>query len=80
MAHHLDGLSFQAQFRGASIQVSTEGASITVAVLPNGQGRPIRVGVGRDVRELRAGERCSFQASRAKAGGGQGQPEDLRRI
>jgi trehalose/maltose hydrolase-like predicted phosphorylase len=69
LAHHLDGLSFQAQFRGVPIRVSIEGASLTVAMLPEGQRRSIRVGVGREVRELRAGQDCSFETSRATASG-----------
>ena len=80
LAHHLDGLSFQAQFRGSSIQVRVDGGSITVAVLPGEQGRPTRVGVGRDVRELRAGQRYSFESSRATTSSGQEPPDDLRRL
>jgi trehalose/maltose hydrolase-like predicted phosphorylase len=80
LAHHLNGLSFQAQFRGASIRVSIDGASITIAVLGEGQGGPVRVGVGRDVRELRAGQRCSFELSRTTASREEEQPNDLRRF
>jgi trehalose/maltose hydrolase-like predicted phosphorylase len=67
LTHHLDGLSFQAQFRGVPIQVSLDGARITVVVLPDGQGRPIRVGVGSEVHELWADQRCSFELGTAMA-------------
>ena len=48
------------QFRGTPIRVTVEGGELTVVALADGFTRPIRVGVGDEVRELDAGERCTF--------------------
>jgi trehalose/maltose hydrolase-like predicted phosphorylase len=56
----LDCLSLPMQFRGTSIRVRIEGSELTVEVPADGFSLPVRVGVGDDVRELRAGDRCKF--------------------
>ena len=48
------------RFRRTPIEVSLEGPKLTVAVQED--GRPIKVGVGDEVRELRAGEEHTFGA------------------
>ena len=64
----LDGLSLPMQFRGTAIRAGIEGSELTVAALADGFILPVRVGVGDDVRELSAGERCTF-TSAARTGG-----------
>jgi trehalose/maltose hydrolase-like predicted phosphorylase len=59
---NLDGLSFAMRFRRTPIEVSLEGRRLTVAVHDAGLGHPIKVGVGDEVRELRAGEEHTFGA------------------
>ena len=57
----LDGLSFSMQFRGTPIRVTLAEGKLTLAAHREGVRRPIRVGVGDEVRELRAGDRCTFE-------------------
>jgi len=52
----LDGLTFPMQFRRTSIRVSIAGDELTVHALAEGFGRPIRIGIGDEIRELAAGE------------------------
>jgi trehalose/maltose hydrolase-like predicted phosphorylase len=54
-----DGLSFPMQMRGTPIRVTVGNGELTV-VITGGFSRAIRVGIGDDVRELGAGERCTF--------------------
>jgi trehalose/maltose hydrolase-like predicted phosphorylase len=56
----LDGLSLLMQFHGTPIRVGIEGSELTVEALTEGFSEPVRIGVGDDVRELTAGERCKF--------------------
>jgi trehalose/maltose hydrolase-like predicted phosphorylase len=56
----LDGLSLPMQFRGTPITVTLEGTELTVIALADGFSLPVRVGVGDEVRELAAGERCTL--------------------
>jgi trehalose/maltose hydrolase-like predicted phosphorylase len=56
----LDGLSFPMRFRGTPIEVALEGGKLTVAAQTDGLGQSIKVGVGDEVREIRAGERHTF--------------------
>jgi trehalose/maltose hydrolase-like predicted phosphorylase len=56
----LDGLSLPMQYRGTPIRVSIAGSELTVEALADGFSLAVRVGVGDEVRELSAGERCSF--------------------
>jgi trehalose/maltose hydrolase-like predicted phosphorylase len=52
----LDGLTFPMQFHGTSIRVSISGNELTVRTLAEGFSRPVRIGIGEEVRELAAGE------------------------
>jgi len=56
LTDRLDGLSFPMQFRGTSIRVSISGDELTVTALAEGFTRPVRIGIGAEVRELAAGE------------------------
>ena len=60
LTDRLEGLSFPMQFRGTPLRVSLTRGELTVAAESEGSSRPVRVGVGDDVRELCAGDRCSF--------------------
>ncbi len=60
LRERLDGLSLLIQFRGTPIRVLVEGDELTVEVLTEGFSQPVRIGVGEDVCELAAGERCTF--------------------
>ena len=48
------------QFRGTPIRVTLADGELTVVAHTDGFSRPIRVAVGDDVRELRAGDRHTF--------------------
>jgi trehalose/maltose hydrolase-like predicted phosphorylase len=56
----LDGLSFPMQVRGTPIRVTVSKCELTV-VITGGFSRALKVGIGDDVRELGAGERCTFK-------------------
>jgi trehalose/maltose hydrolase-like predicted phosphorylase len=60
LTDRLDGLSFPMQFRGTPIRVTLADGGLTVAVHTEGFSRPIRVAVGDEVRELRAGDHHTF--------------------
>jgi hypothetical protein len=56
------------QFRGTPIKVTVEGGKLTVLVLPDGFSAPVKVGLGDEVRELSAGDSCTFSiAARTSA-------------
>jgi trehalose/maltose hydrolase-like predicted phosphorylase len=55
LTDRLDGLTFPMQFRGTSIRVSISGDELTVHTLAEGFRRPVRIGIGDEVRELAAG-------------------------
>ena len=57
---HLDGLSFPMHFRGMPLEITLEGSKLTVAAQTDGFNRPIKVGAGDDLRELKAGESYTF--------------------
>jgi trehalose/maltose hydrolase-like predicted phosphorylase len=59
LTDRLDGLSFPMQVHGTPIRVSLTADELTV-VITGGFSRAIRIGIGDDVRELGAGERCTF--------------------
>lgn len=61
LTKQLVGLSFAMQFRGTPILVTFAEDRLTVAVHREGGSPPIRVAVRDDVRELRAGDRCTFE-------------------
>ncbi|HKS49122.1 MAG TPA: trehalose-phosphatase [Amycolatopsis sp.] len=56
----LSGLVFSMQFRASSLRISITGDELTVLAHPEGFRGPLRVGVGDEVREIEAGQRCVF--------------------
>ena len=56
LTDRLDGLTFPMQFRGTWIRVSISGDELTVHTLAEGFSRPVRIGIGDEVRELTAGQ------------------------
>ena len=64
LADRLEGLSFAMQFRRTTIRVTLENGELTVVADAEGFSRPVRVGVGDDVRELCAGDRWTFPLGR----------------
>jgi len=64
LSDRLEGLSFAMQFRGTPIRVTLRHAELTVAADAEGFSRPVRVGVGEQVRELHAGERWTVAFGR----------------
>ncbi len=62
----LEGLSFSMQFQSTPIQVTLAENKLTLAAHPEGFSRPIRVAVGDDVRELRPGDRTTFELRSAR--------------
>ena len=60
LTHRLDGLSFPMQFRGTPIRVTLKDGGLTVVAHTKGFSRSIRVAVGDEVRELRAGDHHTF--------------------
>ncbi len=60
LTDRLKGLSFPMQFRGTPIRVTLADGGLTIAVPAEGLSRPIRVAVGDEVRELRAGDQHTF--------------------
>ncbi len=57
LTDRLDGLTFPMQFHGTWIRVSISGDELTVHTLAEGFSRPVRIGIGEEVRELAAGEK-----------------------
>jgi trehalose/maltose hydrolase-like predicted phosphorylase len=64
LADRLDGLSFAMQFRRTPIRVTLASGELTVVADAEGFSRPVRVGVGDEVRELCAGDRWVFPLGR----------------
>ena len=64
LADRLEGLSFAMQFRQTPIRVTLASGELTVVADAEGFSRPVRVGVGDDVRELCAGGRWTFRLDR----------------
>jgi alpha,alpha-trehalase len=60
LAGPLDRLSFSMQFRGTPIMVTFADGQLTLAVHPEGESPSIKVAVRDQVRELKAGDRCTF--------------------
>jgi trehalose/maltose hydrolase-like predicted phosphorylase len=56
LTDRLDGLTFPMQFRGTWIRISISGDELTVHTLAEGFSRPVRIGIGDEVRELAAGQ------------------------
>jgi trehalose/maltose hydrolase-like predicted phosphorylase len=67
LTDRLNGLTFSMQFRGTPIHVSLADGELTITAHSEGFSRPIRVGVGQELRDLCAGERCSFTLAEAMA-------------
>jgi trehalose/maltose hydrolase-like predicted phosphorylase len=68
LTERLDGLSFPMQFRGTPTRVTLADGGLTVAVHAEGFSRPIRVAVGDEVRELRAGDQHTFALKATTSG------------
>jgi trehalose/maltose hydrolase-like predicted phosphorylase len=67
LLEHLEGLTFDMQFRGTPFTVRLADGQLTITAHTEGFRRPIRVGVGDDVRELAPGERHAFPLAGAPA-------------
>jgi trehalose/maltose hydrolase-like predicted phosphorylase len=57
----IESVSFSMQFQRAPIQVTLADRRLTLAAHPEGASRPVRVGVGDQVRELCPGDRFTFE-------------------
>jgi trehalose/maltose hydrolase-like predicted phosphorylase len=57
----IDGVSFSMQFRRTPLLVTLAGHQLTVAAHPEGVNRPIKVGVGDQVRDFRPGDHYTFE-------------------
>jgi trehalose/maltose hydrolase-like predicted phosphorylase len=57
---NLHGLSFPMRFRGTPLEIALEGGKLTVAAQTHGFNQSIKVGVGDEVREIKAGEHYTF--------------------
>jgi alpha,alpha-trehalase len=66
LTDRLDGLTFPMQFRGTAIRVGISGDELTVHVLAEGFTRPVRIGIGNEVRELAAGEKWTAPLRRQR--------------
>jgi trehalose/maltose hydrolase-like predicted phosphorylase len=73
----LNGLSFPMQVHGTPIRVTIRDGELTV-VITGGFSRAIRVGIGDDVREVGAGQRCTFSLAPPEAPAPVGQGSDSR--
>ena len=56
----LDGMSLSMQFRGVPLQLSLKDGELSVAAERDGVSRPVKVGLGDEVRELCAGDSATF--------------------
>jgi trehalose/maltose hydrolase-like predicted phosphorylase len=57
----IDGLSFSMQFRRTPLLVTLADGRLTLAAHPEGVNRPIKVGVGDQVRDFGPGDRYTFE-------------------
>ena len=57
----LEGLSFPMRFRGIRLETSLQEGTITVSAQADGLRRPVKIGVGDDVRELKPGGSETFE-------------------
>jgi trehalose 6-phosphate phosphatase len=64
--HRFGRLEFAVQYRGQSLTVRVSGREVRVSAEP-GPGRPVRVGCGEEMHELRPGETVRFVAAGATA-------------
>ena len=67
LTDHLEGLEFSMQFRGTYMRVRLADGELTVTANPEGFSKPIKVGVGDDVRELCPGDTSSFALTQVAA-------------
>jgi trehalose/maltose hydrolase-like predicted phosphorylase len=67
LTDRLSGLTFSMQFRGMPLHVALGHDELTVAADPEGQSRPVRVGVGEQVHELCPADQCTFSLRRESA-------------
>jgi trehalose/maltose hydrolase-like predicted phosphorylase len=58
---HFEGLSFSMQFHGTPMEVKFADNRLMVTAHPEGVSPPIKVAVGDEVRELHAGDQCTFE-------------------
>jgi trehalose/maltose hydrolase-like predicted phosphorylase len=68
LTERLDGLSLTMQFRRVPLRVTLKGGALTVRALPDGFSSPVRVSAGSEVRELGAGDECTFLVASPVAG------------
>ena len=66
----LDGLTFWMQFHRSPLQVTLESGELTVAAYSEGFGQPVTLRIGDELRELSAGESCSFSVRGAPSATG----------
>ena len=64
----IDGLSFSMQFQRTPLVVTLAGGQLTLAAHPEGVNRPIKVGVGDQVRDMRPGDRHTFELQPERRG------------
>jgi trehalose/maltose hydrolase-like predicted phosphorylase len=67
LTDRLDRVSFPMEFRGTPIRVGVEDGELVVEAHREGFARPVRVGLGDQVHELGAGERCTFKLAEPAA-------------
>jgi trehalose/maltose hydrolase-like predicted phosphorylase len=67
LTDRLDGLSFPMQYRGTPISVELRQGELRVSVAREGMSRPIRVGVGDEVRDLCPGDAHTFALTQQPA-------------
>ena len=77
LADKLNGLSFPMQVHGTPIRVTVGDGELTV-VITGGFSRALKVGIGDDIRELGAGERCTFTLDPPTAPAAVGQGSDTQ--
>jgi trehalose/maltose hydrolase-like predicted phosphorylase len=63
----IEELSFAVQYQRTPLVVTLDKDRLTLALHPEGARGPIRVGVGREIRELRPGDSHTFDLSSAMA-------------
>ena len=66
LTDHLEGLSFPMQFRKTPLEVTLEAGGLKVAAPADDYGRPVQVGVGDEVQEIKPGESHTFSISSAE--------------
>ena len=65
LTERIDGLSFWMQFRRTPMRVTIAGDELRVSAQSEGFNEPVKVALGNEVHELRAGESCRFALPRA---------------